>query len=69
MAASSSLSATTILIPEEKEFFYLPEGLEFLFQKNRHFGKQIPIITTIHEIWGPKAVGIHFVPRLFQKIT
>ena len=24
--------------PEEKEFFYLPEGLEFLFQKNRHFG-------------------------------
>ena len=32
--------------PEEKEFFYLPEGLEFLFQKNRHFGKQIPIITS-----------------------
>ena len=23
--------------PEEKEFFYLPEGLEFLFQKNPPF--------------------------------
>ena len=25
--------------------------------------------TIIDVLWRPKAVGIHFVPRLFQKIT
>ena len=51
-------------------YVYPPHGRAKVIRFARYVVDfEYQFLDIIDVFWGPKAVGIHFVPRLFQKIT